>query len=613
MRILSSVYQGLSGLARTVKDGVLSRFRGKKTEVVKDPVRQMTEQSSSEAGTRPVANESLRAKKKPKPVVHKSPAANKGYLLAKELSDQSLPAHKVSSVELPPRVPYVDTTEENQTPPSRTRKLLTALMPGNSPLPENSEISIKKAKRLQTRRLRKGLQSIKRATGLEVSIPGFDDQAATLRDFLTGNGGTPGYDQIKTFCDSVKSVMENTGPLPGLIRLAVTEYMLVLSDLGEAAQLKALGQRQQLTERFLPGHDGFKAHCLHRGIDPVSAFNLKDIRQFQEKLVGWRDKQGDWHPGLVENPELSHIEALKEQLKVELEAFIDKVVSVAPEAATASSNQEPLQAEVDRLYDQHGIKTLPDRQQNPMAQSVAEQHPVLQSATQYRVQLSGNLQSHAAVPLAKARMHHWVFEQHLADLKTRHDRLDHDLAALEQELSQVTERGRETPQAVKEKAIEDIETLHKRQARMLHSPLPTLILRDSKGIRIDSDFINKPELDDQAISLHVLRCQPEHYRQINQALLNTPGFESQEVLNQFKNTMRSFRSECYQYAIGAKLPGKVFSENDTQLVKDSRQRINRAMESLLANSEVDDTTTAFHYLRMQEVVLDNFLTMNRMS
>ncbi|WP_257279984.1 MULTISPECIES: hypothetical protein [unclassified Endozoicomonas] len=610
MRILGSVYHGLSGLARTVKDEVLARFRGKKTEVVEHPVRKMTEKSSHASDTRPLANKS--------PAASENPVASKGYLLAKKLTDQSLPAHKVSSVELPPRFPYIDIPEENQSasePPSRTRKILTALMPGSSPVPENSDISLKKTKRWQTRRLRKGLQTIKRETGLEVSIRSFDDQAAVLRDFLTGKRATLGYHEIKVFCDDVKSVMTNAGSLPGLIKLAVTKYMIVLSDLGQAAQLKSLGQRrQQLAERFLPGHDGFRAHCLRRNIDPDLPLNLHDIRRFQEKLMGWQDELGHWHRGLIESPELSSMEALKDRLKVELESFIDKMESAAPEAAQApaSLSHEQLQAEITRLYDQHGIKDLPGRQQNAMEQSVAEQHPVLQSATQYQVQPSGNLQNHTVTSLEKARLHRWVFEQQLADLRVRNDRLDHDLEAVEQELRRVTEQRQDTS-----KAIQDIQArkqkLQRRKAKIPHSPLPTVILRDSKGAQIDSDFMKKPELDERSINLHVVRCQPEVYRQINNALLNTTAFENDKALNQFKDTMRSFRNQCYQYAIGAKLPSKILSENDTQLITNSRQRINSAMETLLANPETADTTTAFHFLRMQEAILDNFLKMNGMS
>ncbi|WOG26292.1 hypothetical protein [Endozoicomonas sp. 8E] len=564
MHILSSVYHGLSGFARTVKDNVVSRFRGKKTEVVKHPVRKMTGKKASSSDSR-----------------HR-PVTSKGFLLAKKLSDQSLPAHKVSGVELPPRFPYVETPNENQTfsePSSRARRILTALMPGNNAVPEDSNISFKQAKRWQIRRLRKGLQTIKRETGLNVSIRNFDHQAAKLTDFLTGNGATPGYQDIKFFCDTVTNVMEKADSLPRLVKLAVTEYMFVLSDLGQAAQLKALEKRQQLAKRFLPGQDGFKAHCLRRNIDPDSALNLHDLKQFQEKLMGWHEPRGQWHQGLVESLELSSMEALTERLKAELEIFIDKIEGDAPEPGKAATiyNNEQIQAEVSRLYAQHGVGDLPDRQPNPMVTSAAEQHPVLQSATQYQVQPSGNLQNHSVTPLEKARLHHWVFEQQLADV-----RASHEFDAPEQ--------------------VFNIPTY----------PLPTLVLRNSRGVRIDSDFMKNPELDEPAFTMHVVHCDKEDVRQIDQALLNTPGFESKEILDRFKDTMQSFTHQCYQYAIGTSLPSKVFSENDTHLIHDSRQRINSAMETLLANPEAD-TTTAFHYLRMQEAVLENFLKMNGMS
>ncbi|WP_422474531.1 hypothetical protein [Endozoicomonas sp. ALB032] len=564
MHILSSVYHGLSGFARTVKDNVVSRFQGKKTEVVKHPVRKMTGKKTSGSDYR------------------QRPVISKGYLLAKKLSDQSLSAHMVSGVELPPRFPYVETPKENQTfpePSSRARRILTALMPGNNAVPEDSNISFKQAKRLQIRRLRKGLQTIRRETGMDVSIRDFDHQAAKLTDFLTGNGATPDYQDIKFFCDTVISVMEKADSLPHLIKLAVTEYMFVLSDLGQAAQLKTLEKRQQLAKRFLPGQDGFRAHCLRRNVDPDSVLNLHDLKQFQGKLMGWQDRLGHRHQGLVESLELSSMEALTERLKAELEIFIDKIEGVAPEPEKTATkfNHDQMQAEVMRLYAQHGVGDLPDRQPNPMLTSAAEQHPVLQSATQYQVQPSGKLQNHSVTPLEKARLHHWVFEQQLADVRANHE-LD-------------------TPEQVF-----NIPTY----------PLPTLVLRNSRGARIDSDFMKKPELDETAFTMHVVHCETEDVRQIDQALLNTPGFASKEVLDRFKETMNSFTRQCYQYAIGTSLPSKVFSENDTHLINDSRQRINSAMETLLANPEAD-TTTAFHYLRMQEAVLENFLKMNGVS
>ena len=597
MNILTSVYQGLSGFARTVKDGVVSKFRGKKTEVVKHPVRKMTERNAS-------GFDSLQG-----------PVASKGYLLAKELSDQSLPAHKVSSVELPPRFPFIEAREESKTSPepsSRARKILTALMPGNSAVPEGSDISLKRAKRWQTRRLRKGLQTIKRETGLDVSIRNFDHQAAILRDFLTGNGAAPGYYEIKAFCDDVKSVMARADTLPGLIKLTVTEYMVVLSDLGQAAQLKALGQRQQLAERFLPGHDGFhdgfKAHCLRKNIDPNYALNLHYLNQFQGKLMGWQDEQGYWHQGLVDSLELSSMQALRDRLETELEAFIVQIGGTASEAPTPL-NHNQLQAEVARLYAKHGVKDLPNKKHNPMTESSAERHPALLSTNKYQIQPFGNLKTHAVVQLEKARLHHWVFEQQLTDLRAEHSRIDHELVLLEQELKQIMTQRRDTPEA-----LEDIQArnqqLHKRKANLRSPPLPTLVLRNSRGASIDSDFIKKPELDDPTLTMHVDRCQIDDYKQINRELLRTPGFENKEALDQFKDTMRSFRNHCYQYAIGATLPSRVFSENDTQLLMDCRQRINSAMETMLANPETGDTTVAFHYLRMQEAVLEKFLKMN---
>ncbi|WP_062267894.1 hypothetical protein [Endozoicomonas arenosclerae] len=596
MHILTSVYHGLSGIARTVKDGVVSRFRGKKAEVVKHPVRKMTERSPTGSDTQ------------------QGSVASKGYLLAKELSDQALPAHKVSSLELPPRFPYVETREESQTPqesPSRARKILTALMPGNASVPKDSDISLKRAKRWQTRRLRKGLQTIKRETGLEVSIRNFDHQAAKLRDFLTGSGVPPDYHEIKAFCDDVQSVMAQADSLPGLVKLAVTEYMVVLSDLGQAAQSKAQEQRQQLAERFLPGHDGFKAHCLRNNIDPNTFLSLQALNQFQGKIMGWQDEQGFWHQGLVDSLELSSMQALKDKLEAELEGFIDQIGRDIPESRRPSTplNQDQLQAEVARLYAKHGVKDLPNKQQNPIAQSSAEQHPILQSATKYQVQPFGHIDQREVVSLEKGRLHHWVFEQQLADLKAQHQRLDDELDSFQQEHSEAAYQRRNTPEFL-EHMQERHRQLHKRKANIPFAPLPTLVLRNSKGASIDSDFIKKSELDEPGLTLHVDRCQIDDYKQINRELLRTPGFESKEALDQFKDTMRSFRNQCYQYAIGATLPSRVFSENDTQLLMDCRQRINTAMETMLANPETGDTTVAFHYLRMQEAVLEKFLKMN---
>ncbi|KEQ18630.1 hypothetical protein [Endozoicomonas numazuensis] len=631
MNILSNFYHGLSGLARTVKDGVVSRFRGKKAEVVRHPVRQMKESTpgsfDTHAGIRQMTERNLSGFD-----TQQGSVANKGYLLAKELSDQSLSAHKVSSIELPPRFPFVEVKEENKKPqesPSRARKILTALMPGNAALPEGSDISVKRARRGQTRRLRKGLQTIKRETGLDVSIRNFDNQAAHLRDFLTGNGATPGYQEIKVFFDQVKSVMAKADSLPGLIKLAVTEYMVVLSDLGQAAQFKALGQRQQLAEHFLPGHDGFKAHCLRRNLDPDSALSLQYLNQFQGKLMGWQDDQGHWHPGLVEDLELSSMPALRNRLEAELEAFINQIGGVIPQPShTAPLTHDQLQKEVAQLYGKHGIKDLPNKQQNPITHSSAELNPGLKSATRYQVRPSGNLQNHPAVPLEKARVHHWVFEQLLSDYQKTHAEIDQKLwqsqTTLKSQLIDIDESQfhpeqdhdepnpstQHSPSEALDEAQKHFNALHKRKRNTQFPPLPTLILRNSKGTRIDSDFMKKPELDDPDFTLHVVRCQTEDYKQINQVLLNTPGFESKEALDQFKDTMRSFRNHCYQYAIGAALPSKVFSENDTKLLINCRQRINSAMETLLANPETGDTAAAFHYLRMQEAVLENFLKMN---
>ena len=214
----------------------------------------------------------------------------------------------------------------------------------------------------------------------------------------------------------------------------------------------------------------------------------------------------------------------------------------------------------------------------------------------------------AELKCEKADLHRGILQHLITQWQHQHQHIEHQLkqhTALFNDILSSPMTGASLSKALSQHTIRQVELENRRQ-QIAFPSLCSVQLSSSDSATSNNDYFNIRKSGAQNSHLHLQPLTRQSRLTINQQLLTTSAFTgSVEALLQFNRTMEQLIQDCCLLESSPLSPASSTLQQNLHQVS---QQLQNAIAEIIQLDPSDESTQTLHHLRIQEAVLERYLT-----